>query len=131
MMATDGPKLKAARPADPEALAGEVMTMVLEGELSVADLAEVCSELFRLAHRGYRRVVIDLHEVSHLDYRGLKPLAARADLYRRGGGDIKLCRVSAYLFAILQAVGLHQSFDLYATVEDALRAFEATDLRVA
>lgn len=123
--------VKAAREPAPEALAGEVMTMVLEGELTAADLTEIGAELFRLAHRGYRRVVIDLHDVSHLDYRGLKPLAARAELYRRGGGDIKLCRVSAYLFAILQAVGLHQAFDLYATVEDAIQAFEATDLQVA
>lgn len=118
-------------PEPPEPLSGRVLTMVLEGELSAEDMTEVGAELFRLAHRGYRRVVIDLHGVTHLDYRGLKPLAARAELYRRGGGDIKLSRVSGYLFAILQAVGVHQAFDLHASLEDAREAFLAADLQVA
>jgi anti-sigma B factor antagonist len=110
-------------------LAEEVLTMHIEGELDAQDMTEIGAELFRLAHRGYRRIVIDLGGVSHVDYRGLKPLAARAELYRHGGGDIKLCRVSAYLYAILRAVGLHEAFDVHATVDDAQAAFSAAHLQ--
>src|SRR5690242_4796224 len=115
--------------SQPEELAAQVLTMVIEGELDAEDMTEIGAELFRLAHRGYRRIVMDLGGVSHIDYRGLKPLAARAELYRRGGGDIKLCRVSAYLFAILRAVGLHDKFDVRATAEDAQAAFSAERLQ--
>src|SRR5512147_1155109 len=110
-------------------LAEEVLTMHIEGELDAQDMTEIGAELFRLAHRGYRRIVIDLDGVTHIDYRGLKPLAARADLYRQGGGDIKLCRVSAYLFAIFRAVGVHEAFDVHATAEDAQAAFTAEQLQ--
>lgn len=110
-------------------LASQVLTMHIEGELDAHDMTEIGAELFRLAHRGYRRIVIDLGGVSHIDYRGLKPLAARADLYRQGGGDIKLCSVSAYLFAILRAVGVQESFDVHGTAEDARAAFQAEHLQ--
>jgi len=112
-----------------EALASQVLTMAIEGELDASDLGEIGAELFRLAHRGHRRIVIDLGGVVHLDYRGLRPLAARAELYRRGGGDIKLCGVSAYLFAILRAAGVQGSFDVYATAELAREAFSAERLQ--
>ncbi|HVE83439.1 MAG TPA: STAS domain-containing protein [Myxococcales bacterium] len=103
----------------------DVLTMVIDGELDAADMTEIGAELFRLAHRGHRRIVMDLGGVSHLDYRGLKPLAARAELYRSGGGDIKLCRVSAYLYAILRAAGVHEAFDVHASAVDAREAFTA------
>jgi len=109
-------------------LAEEMLTMHIEGELDAQDMAEIGAELFRLAHRGYRRIAIDLGGVTHIDYRGLKPLAARAELYRRGGGDIKLCRVSAYLYSIFRAVGVHETFDVHATAEDARAAFAAEQL---
>ena len=114
---------------DEEDLASQVLTMSIEGELDAEDMTEIGAELFRLAHRGWRRIVIDLGGVSHIDYRGLKPLAARAELYRSGGGDIKLCRVSAYLFAILRAVGVHEAFDVHGTAEDAQAAFSAERLQ--
>jgi anti-sigma B factor antagonist len=110
-------------------LAEEVLTMHVEGELDAQDMAEIGAELFRLAHRGYRRIVLDLGGVSHVDYRGVKPLAARAELYRRGGGDIKLCGVSAYLYDILRAAGVHEAFDVRGTAEDAKAAFAAEHLQ--
>ena len=112
-----------------EDLASQVLTMHIEGELDAEDMTEIGAELFRLAHRGHRRIVLDLNGVSHIDYRGLRPLAARAELYRRGGGDIKLCGVSAYLYAIFCTVGVHDSFDVHASADDALAAFSAERLQ--
>jgi anti-sigma B factor antagonist len=110
-------------------LASQVLTMHVEGELDAEDMTEIGAELFRLAHRGYRRIILDLGGVSHIDYRGLKPLASRAELYRQGGGDIKLSRVSAYLYAIFCTVGVQDSFDVHGTAEDAQAAFEAERLQ--
>src|SRR5262245_9560933 len=109
-------------------LASQVLTMHIEGELDAEDMTEIGAELFRLAHRGHRRSGRGRGGVSPIDYAGLKPLAARAELYRRGGGDIKLCRVSAYLYAIFCTVGVHDSFDVHATADDALAAFSAERL---
>lgn len=104
-------------------LSERVVTLVLEGELSLDDLATMGDELFRLMHHGRKRVVIDLAEVSHIDYRGIKGLMARAELFRRSGGDIKVAGLSPYLKAIFRAGGAHATFEFYDTAEAAQNAF--------
>lgn len=101
-----------------------VVTLFLEGELAQNDLQQVGQELFRIAHRGQRQVVLDLTDVSHLDYRGVKPLAARAELFRQAGGDIKICGASAYVAAIFRASGVGQTFEFYETLNDARASFD-------
>lgn len=100
-----------------------IYTLLLEGELGLRELAEVGEELFRLMHQARRNVVIDFAEVSHIDYRGVKPLLARTELFRRAGGDIKLSGLSPYLKAILRAAGAHSLFELYPSFHDAKAAF--------
>lgn len=100
-----------------------VMTLVLEGELGEEELTAVGHELFRLMHRGRKRVVLDLTDVSHVDYRGIRALTARADLFRRSAGDIKLCGLSPYLKAVFRAGGAHQTFEFYETALQAQAAF--------
>ncbi len=102
---------------------GRVETLLLEGELLEKDLAHVCEELVRRMHRGLRNVVLDFSEVTHLDYRGVKPLVARAEAFRRTGGDVKLSGLSPYLAAIFRAAGAHDAFELYPHMNDARAAF--------
>jgi anti-sigma B factor antagonist len=110
---------------EPVTAAGEppVATLFLEGELSRDGLAEVGETLFRLVHRGCRKVVVDLSEVGHLDYRGVRPLVQRAVVLRAAGGDIKLCGASPYVAAILRVAGAWQELELYPTRASALAAF--------
>ncbi|NVJ19795.1 MULTISPECIES: STAS domain-containing protein [Myxococcus] len=107
------------------ALAGtdRVETLMLEGELSEQDLLKLCDELTQRMHRGVRQVVLDLSEVGHLNYRGVKPLMARAEAFRRTGGDLKLSGLSPYLAAIFRAAGAHDAFEIYPHMNDARAAF--------
>jgi anti-sigma B factor antagonist len=100
-----------------------VQTLFLEGELSLVELGALEEELFRLANRGRFQVVLEMASVSHLDYRGVRSLSSRAELFRRAGGDIKLAALSPYLQAIFRAAGAHQAFELYASAHDAAMAF--------
>jgi len=100
-----------------------VMTMVLEGEIGRPEVADVSAMLERLTRQGVRRVVVDLREVSHLDYRAVQPLVAWANDLRELGGDVKLSGVSPYLLAILRSVGANDAFDLFARLEDAQASF--------
>ncbi len=101
----------------------DVAVIRCEGEMGDMELAHIGEELFRLSHRGYQKVVLDLSRVDHLDYRGLGPLSARARLLRSAGGDLKLCGLSPYLAAIFRAAGLEDAFETYAEAEEAKRAF--------
>jgi anti-sigma B factor antagonist len=100
-----------------------VETLMMEGELDVAALEQVCQELTRKLQLGVRQVVVDFSEVAHLDYRGVRPLMARAELFRRAGGDIKLSGLSPYLAAIFRAAGAHDRFEVYPHMNDARAAF--------
>ncbi|MBM7114291.1 STAS domain-containing protein [[Archangium] primigenium] len=102
---------------------GRVETLMLEGELLERDLVQVCEDLALRMQRGLRNAVLDFSDVSHLDYRGVKPLLARADAFRKAGGDIKLSGLSPYLAAIFRAAGAHDSFELYPHMNDARAAF--------
>jgi len=106
----------------------EVAVLRCEGEMEEFALAHLGEELFRLAHKGICQVVLDLTAVDHVDYRGLKPLAARARLLREAGGDLKLCGLSAYLLAILRAAGVEDDFEQYRNVGEAKASFAAASV---
>ena len=100
-----------------------VATLRCEGELGTMELAHLGEELFRLAHRGCHRVVVDLSGVDHVDYRGLRALAARARLLKAADGGLKLAGLTPYLAAIFRAAGVEEEFAMYRSPEEARLAF--------
>lgn len=108
-----------------------VMTMVLEGEIGLDEMADVTAMVFRLHKNGVSQVVIDFSEVSHFDYRGVRPLMRHADAFREQGGDIRLSGLSPYLHAIFRSAGAHEAFDYFADATDARRSFERAVLTQA
>jgi len=101
----------------------DVAVLRCEGEMGQMELAHLGEELFRLAHRGVNRVVLDLAGVDHVDYRGLKAVAARARLLKSAGGGLKLSGLTPYLAAIFRAAGVEDEFEMYRTAEEAKLAF--------
>lgn len=96
------------------------MTMVLEGEINGVEMNDICEMIFQLSADGVIQLVIDMSGVSHFDFRGVKPLIRRADVFRELGGDIKLAGLSPYVHAIFRSAGANDSFDYFATPEDAV-----------
>ncbi|WP_163995199.1 STAS domain-containing protein [Pyxidicoccus caerfyrddinensis] len=115
--------LEVRREAGAAVATGRVETLMLEGELSEQDLLQLCEDLTRKMQRGLRQVVLDFADVGHLNYRGVKPLMARAEAFRRTGGDLKLSGLSPYLAAIFRAAGAHDAFEIYPHMNDARAAF--------
>jgi anti-anti-sigma factor len=97
-----------------------IITMVLEGELDRADVQDITDMLAKKT----LEVVIDFSEVTHFDYRGVRPLVQRAEQLRAQGGDVKLAGLSPYLHAIFRSAGAHDSFDYFSQSEDAVGSFE-------
>jgi anti-sigma B factor antagonist len=101
-----------------------IMTMVLEGELDRADVQDITDMLARKTLESVIEIVIDFTDVTHFDYRGVKPLVRRAETLRELGGDIKLAGLSPYLHAIFRSAGAHDSFDYFSMPEEAVRSFD-------
>lgn len=108
----------------PDRAPSRVMTMVLEGEIGRGEWEDVADMLFRLAHRGVTQIVLDLSGVSHLDYRAVRPLMARAELFRSAGGDVVLAGLSPYVHAIFRSAGANDAFDYFPDAVSAARSFE-------
>lgn len=100
------------------------MTVMLEGEISRGDWEDVADMLFRLAHRGITQVVLDFSSVSHLDYRAVRPLVARTEIFRKAGGDVRLSGLSPYLHAIFRSAGANDEFDYFSDAPAAIASFD-------
>lgn len=108
----------------PATATSRVMTMVLDGELDRTDVDEIVAMIGKLGEDGISELVIDFSEVTHFDYRGVKPLVRRAEVLRELGGDLKLAGLSPYLHAIFRSAGAHDAFDYFAACDEAVRSFE-------
>jgi anti-anti-sigma factor len=109
----------------------EVTVLHPEGELDSADLRAFAQHCFRQAKAGRLRLVLDLEDVHHIDYRGVASLRAAQALLARAGGDLKLAGVSPYLASILRAAGAFEQFDICADAAQARLAFDAINLNQA
>ncbi len=117
------PALQLLELVGPEVAVPHAMTLYLEGEIGQPEWADISAQLFRYANRRVRHVVIDFTDVSHLDYRVVRPLMARADSFRAVGGDVKLSGLSPYLAAIFRSAGAHEAFDTFASAAEATASF--------
>ena len=100
------------------------MTVMLEGEISRTEWEDVADHLFRLAHRGITQVVIDFSGVSHVDYRAVRPLIARTEVFRKAGGDVRLSGLSPYVHAIFRSAGANEAFDYFSDAQTAVESFD-------
>lgn len=98
----------------------QTMTMVLEGEITGVEMGDIAEMIFALSADGVTQLVIDMTDVSHFDFRGVKPLLRRAEVFRELGGDIKLAGLSPYVHAIFRSAGANDAFDYFATAQDAV-----------
>ena len=98
-------------------------TLGLRGELDQTALAELGDRLIRLLDQSCVWVLLDFSAVEHLDYRGVPALMARAEAFRRAGGDLKVCGLSPYLQAVLRAGGADgAAFEVFRDAAEARAA---------
>ena len=97
-------------------------TLSCMGELHRDAIRAIRDRMVRLLDQGCVWLVLDLTDVSHVDYRGVPWLVSQAEEYRLRGGDVKLAGVSRYLLAILRAAGAHDAFEIYPDAGDAREA---------
>jgi anti-sigma B factor antagonist len=92
--------------------------IVASGELDVQALPELRARLAEAVDAGKTRIVVDLAEVSFIDSLSLSALVGT---HRKLGdsGHLALVAVHEYVKLILQASGLEQVLDVFATREEA------------
>ncbi len=74
------------------------------------------------------KVVLDLHEVQHLDSGGLGALVGLVLAARNAGGDIKICNPSSRVRSLLQMTRLATVIEVLPTQEEALTGFRSAQV---
>jgi anti-sigma B factor antagonist len=71
------------------------------------------------------KLVIDLGRLRFVDSSGLGAFISCLRKLNGRGGDLKLCGMSKQVRAVFELVRMHRIFDIFATREEAARAFQA------
>jgi len=69
------------------------------------------------------KLVFDLSRLRFVDSSGLGAFISCLRKLNAKGGDVKLCGMSKQVRAVFELVRMHRIFDIYATREEAVRAF--------
>jgi len=105
-----------------------VATVAVRGELDREALWGVDYSVGRAA-AGAGRIVLDLREVSHLDYSGVPQIVARRRELLARGGDLLIAVRNPYVTNILKAAG-GPDLALFRSVEEAACAVAAPPTRL-
>lgn len=70
-------------------------------------------------------VLVDLSQVGFISSAGMALLLVKGKALRRGGGNMHLCAASERVREVLALAGFNELFNVYNTLDDALKALEA------
>jgi anti-anti-sigma factor len=103
-----------------------VILLVLVGAITLDDGDLVFGKQIQaLAAAGRIRIVADMQRVTYIDSAGLAMMAARLNMVRRQGGDIRLLHLNDRGRRLLHVLKLPSTFEIFDDEELALRSFES------
>ncbi len=101
-----------------------VLVMDLAGTITLGESANYLrGHLKEALAEGDAQLVLDFSRVTYVDSAGLGALVACCTTARNGGGTVKLARLNQQFRELLLITKLFGIFDVYPTVEDAVRSF--------
>jgi len=71
------------------------------------------------------KLVIDLARLRFVDSSGLGAFISCLRKLKANGGDLKLCGMSKQVRAVFELVRMHRIFEIFASREEAARAFQS------
>jgi anti-sigma B factor antagonist len=93
-------------------------------ELDASNAGELKRDIAPLLE-AHRKLVIDLGRLRFVDSSGLGAFISCLRKLNAKGGDLKLCGMQKPVRAVFELVRMHRIFDIFATREEALRAFQS------
>jgi anti-sigma B factor antagonist len=100
-----------------------VATVPVE-ELDASNATEFKADVAALLDTD-AKVVFDLMRVRFADSSGLGALISCLRKVNARGGDLKLCALSDQVRGLFELVRMHKVFEIHATREEAVRAFQS------
>lgn len=103
-----------------------ITVLSLSGRVALGEeSSRLRSAIKELLGRGKTRLVLDLAEVGYIDSAGLGTLVAGYTTAHSLGASVKLANLTKKIREQLQITKLVTVFDVYDSVEDAVKSFGA------
>ena len=93
-------------------------------ELDASNAAELKRDIGPVLEAN-KKVVLDLSRLRFVDSSGLGAMLSCLRQLTGSGGDLRLSGMSKPVRALFELVRMHRIFDIYATKEEAIRAFQS------
>jgi anti-anti-sigma factor len=102
---------------------GDVRVLRCRGRIIYGVEADALRERVSALLQESPRIVFHLAGVRDMDSGGIGRVVGMVVSARRAGGDIKFCSLSDRVQYVLEITGLLTVFEVFATEEEAVRAF--------
>ena len=102
---------------------GDVRILRCRGRIIYGAEADALRERVNAILQETPRMVFHLGGVRDMDSGGIGRVVGMVVSARRAGGDIKFCQLTAQVDHVLQITGLLAVFEVFATEDEAVRAF--------
>ncbi len=100
---------------------GKYLVISLEGELDIENSSSLKGEVRNKVSSEYPNLVIDLTKVSYVDSSGLGTLIALQKDARFNGGALSVVGASEQIKRVMKMTNIDKLFELYDTLEEALK----------
>lgn len=103
---------------------GKIAIIELKGALIGDDHTdEFRHEVVDFIEQGNKCMILNMKKVNYLNSTGIGALITAHTSYRKIGGEIKLAGLSSNIQNLLVITRLIEVFDVYETIEDAIKSF--------
>ena len=100
--------------------------MNLEGEIDAAMMAEIDRVIGQLIKGEMFGLILNFESVEHIQFTILPALVEEKKRLQSFGGDIRLAGMSDYIKNIFRTTGVLDSFQVFATAQQAAKSFGVT-----
>ena len=98
-----------------------VMIVDVSGELALRNVRQLDQVIDSALDCDHGKLILDLSNLSHLDYKLVPHLVDRVVEVQCSGGDLKIASVNRYVDDILKVMGFEE--ERYPSVEEAVLSF--------
>ncbi len=102
-----------------------ILVVTIQDDSLDATTATVFKEklLELIQQLGVTKVVLDLSHLGFIDSSGLGAFLSTQRMLSKQGGALKLAHLSKPVQTMFEIVSMHRIFEIFPTVEDAVKSF--------
>ena len=101
---------------------GNVAVATISGRID-SETSPALDEALTKAVGDHAKLVLDLQSVEYMSSAGIRAVVKAVQASRKAGGELKLASVPETVNSILYTVGLNQTVNIYATLDEAVASF--------